>query len=357
MGDWEEQTRNIMAEKADVLQQLVNDCSRQYEVRNTFLEVRATPVEVRPFASVPVAVNLDFDFDCCGKPEEEEEDEEASGSSTTADRVCHGADTEAGSSDRHWFAFESELECNPVHHVSQSFPSSAWPLQPFSPSPWPAHDACTSPSPIVPPRNSSRTGASTSPQLVELLATVEAAALEHLRLEPTGRMNLATLGNRIPQQLSASLKEHGIRFARFVRTLSSVTVHGTTVQITGAAPKEALPARHLRRGEFLEALRARTVSEPLLHEVFAVLQCVHQLLVTSTRQSESPCALGNKLAPQCRTFLNQHRVRLIELLNEFSCVFAPKNSPVSQGSTPHIELADPHAPLTLDIMAPYWPRW
>jgi hypothetical protein len=184
---------------------------------------------------------------------------------------------------------------------------------------------------------------STTTEPMSLAATraaVEEMVLEHLGNEPNGTMTLATLGNRVPRHLLSSLKHHGIRFTKYVRGMKSLHVTETTAALQQCAGqvRPAVPRAHLRRGEFMQIMRMQQATEAQLQEVVQVVECVRELLQRSERDSESPCALGNKLSPRCRSFLSIHRLRLIELLNEFPSVFAQVSTHVS--GTPHVRLSD-----------------
>eukprot|EP00451_Oxyrrhis_marina_P003861 CAMPEP_0204254738 /NCGR_PEP_ID=MMETSP0468-20130131/2744_1 /ASSEMBLY_ACC=CAM_ASM_000383 /TAXON_ID=2969 /ORGANISM="Oxyrrhis marina" /LENGTH=278 /DNA_ID=CAMNT_0051228515 /DNA_START=11 /DNA_END=847 /DNA_ORIENTATION=- len=191
--------------------------------------------------------------------------------------------------------------------------------------------------------------ASHAPEVSALLEELETAVLENLRLEPTGTMSLATMGNRISKVLVKQLRGHGIKFSKYVRSMERVSVQGAEVTLLGEKPivSGELP-RVCRRGEFLHALRSDRLPADELDNVYYILQCVHELLSKSDRDSESPCALGNKLAPRARALLSARRARLIEIVSEFPQFFT--SVVVRAGGAPHIGLVSRSVPLTRQVL-------
>uniref|UniRef100_A0A7S4GMI5 Uncharacterized protein n=1 Tax=Oxyrrhis marina TaxID=2969 RepID=A0A7S4GMI5_OXYMA len=186
----------------------------------------------------------------------------------------------------------------------------------------------------------------------ETFAQVNASVVENLRVEPAGRMTLATLGNRIPKTLAAALRDHGTKFARYIHNVDFVKIKDGVVQLVGMEEDVTQEVEFVcKKGEFLRALRSRRLSESELQEVLAVLESVHAILRNSERKAESPCALGNKLAPRNRAFLTARRARLIELLHMFPWVFA--SIPVAGSGCPHIGVLHAEGPLTMEVLKPF----
>eukprot|EP00451_Oxyrrhis_marina_P039606 CAMPEP_0204389422 /NCGR_PEP_ID=MMETSP0469-20131031/60095_1 /ASSEMBLY_ACC=CAM_ASM_000384 /TAXON_ID=2969 /ORGANISM="Oxyrrhis marina" /LENGTH=357 /DNA_ID=CAMNT_0051383107 /DNA_START=35 /DNA_END=1108 /DNA_ORIENTATION=- len=161
-------------------------------------------------------------------------------------------------------------------------------------------------------------------ELQELRRSVAADVLEHLHAEPGGKMNLATLGNRIAAR--AQLRECGIRFASFLEGLPGIVVEDTgLVRALALAPAKRAPSgmegRRFRRGQFVEALRDRTLGREFVFELHRLLADVQHLLLAAPGYCDAASSLGNQLSPWSRRFLRRFRIRLNELLQVFPLLF------------------------------------
>mmetsp|Transcript_14187 Transcript_14187/g.30681 ORF Transcript_14187/g.30681 Transcript_14187/m.30681 type:complete len:500 (+) Transcript_14187:65-1564(+) len=166
-------------------------------------------------------------------------------------------------------------------------------------------------------------------QWPRFLQEVVTVVVQHLSMAPGCQMNLATLGNRIPAKMSAELKSQGVKFGNFLRTVPEVTfVAPHEVKLAAPAPARvarSANAQRFRRGEFVAALRARTLNPELNRELMAVIEDVRTLLL-QLAQGDAPAAtatnaLGNKLSPASRCFLKRCHLRLNELLKEYPSFF------------------------------------
>jgi len=149
-----------------------------------------------------------------------------------------------------------------------------------------------------------------------LVEKAQRIVVDHLRAELSGSMNLSTLGNRLPKSLIHALKVQGVRVADLVHSVRCVTVtEGLVRLVGGSAP--AAKGRSYSRGEFLRTMRSGELLRSEAEQVISVLDSVFELVSESEDQRQSTFALGNWLAPGCRSFLKTFGVRLLEVLREF----------------------------------------
>eukprot|EP00451_Oxyrrhis_marina_P009590 CAMPEP_0204316576 /NCGR_PEP_ID=MMETSP0469-20131031/5472_1 /ASSEMBLY_ACC=CAM_ASM_000384 /TAXON_ID=2969 /ORGANISM="Oxyrrhis marina" /LENGTH=321 /DNA_ID=CAMNT_0051297369 /DNA_START=44 /DNA_END=1009 /DNA_ORIENTATION=+ len=149
-----------------------------------------------------------------------------------------------------------------------------------------------------------------------LVEKAQRIVIDHLRAELSGSMNLSTLGNRLPKSLIHALKLQGVRVADLVHSVRCVTVTEGLVQLVGGAAPAA-KGRSYSRGEFLRTMRSGELLRSEAEQVITVLNSVYELVSESEDQRQSTFALGNWLAPGCRSFLKTYGVRLLEVLREF----------------------------------------
>mmetsp|Transcript_52348 Transcript_52348/g.119227 ORF Transcript_52348/g.119227 Transcript_52348/m.119227 type:complete len:314 (-) Transcript_52348:440-1381(-) len=145
--------------------------------------------------------------------------------------------------------------------------------------------------------------------------------MDHLVVAEGGSVSLATLGNRISRASLAVFKRYGIRFSDFVRSLPGVEVEAADARLSGVIVPAKLHTRQQRRGEFLQRLRAGTLSLDQVDGVVSVVSVVHSLISESDGKQQSSFTLGNALPPLCRAFLKHQNLRLMEVLGEFPHVF------------------------------------
>mmetsp|Transcript_2730 Transcript_2730/g.6622 ORF Transcript_2730/g.6622 Transcript_2730/m.6622 type:complete len:207 (-) Transcript_2730:606-1226(-) len=159
------------------------------------------------------------------------------------------------------------------------------------------------------------------------LASIQAAQqviLEHLRAEENGTMRLSTIGNRIPKQHVAVLREAGVRISDVARSMPDVSVQGGYARFSGPIEQVVVHPVYCR-GKFIKKLRRGDVEDKEIVEVAAVIRSVYDLVAAAECQELSTFALGNGLAPGCRAFLKGYSCRLWELLREFPTVFDCKS--------------------------------
>jgi hypothetical protein len=180
----------------------------------------------------------------------------------------------------------------------------------------------------------------TAAELEELQMSVAADVLEHLHAEPGGRMNLATLGNRIAAR--AQLRERGIRFASFLEGLPGIVVVPPGV-VWAAAPAPArriatgTEGKRFRRGQFVEAFKDRSLGVEFVPELHRLLADVQRLLIQAPGCCDAASRLGNQLSPWSRRFLRRFRIRLNELLQIFPQFFVLTGE---VQATPHLSLTE-----------------
>mmetsp|Transcript_20513 Transcript_20513/g.52070 ORF Transcript_20513/g.52070 Transcript_20513/m.52070 type:complete len:326 (+) Transcript_20513:38-1015(+) len=157
-------------------------------------------------------------------------------------------------------------------------------------------------------------------ELPVAIKDAEAAILEHLRLESSGSMSLSTIGNRIPKKYITLFKARGVRVSDVVAALQGVVVNNGIAYLEGAEIKAEVVSVYCR-GEYVKKIKRGEVTESEISEITAVLSSVFELVQASEMGQLSTFALGNWLAPTCRSFLKAHSLRLLELLKEFPMIF------------------------------------
>mmetsp|Transcript_53818 Transcript_53818/g.122414 ORF Transcript_53818/g.122414 Transcript_53818/m.122414 type:complete len:323 (+) Transcript_53818:69-1037(+) len=157
-------------------------------------------------------------------------------------------------------------------------------------------------------------------ELPVAIKDAEAAILEHLRLESSGSMSLSTIGNRIPKKYITLFKARGVRVSDVVAALKGVVVNNGIAYVEGAEVKAEVVSVYCR-GEYVKKIKRGEVTESEISEITAVLSSVFELVQASEMRQLSTFALGNWLAPTCRSFLKAHSLRLLELLKEFPMIF------------------------------------
>mmetsp|Transcript_47441 Transcript_47441/g.125579 ORF Transcript_47441/g.125579 Transcript_47441/m.125579 type:complete len:341 (-) Transcript_47441:74-1096(-) len=148
------------------------------------------------------------------------------------------------------------------------------------------------------------------------IVKAEQMIIDHLRAEPCASMNVSTMGNRLPKSLIHALKIDRVRVVDLINSLQGVTVADGVVYLVAPAEQRE-KGRTFRRGEFLQTMRHGLLQRSEARQVLAVVASVADLLSESEDQQQSTFALGNWLAPGCRSFLKMSGVRLLEILREF----------------------------------------
>jgi len=173
------------------------------------------------------------------------------------------------------------------------------------------------------------------------------------RLETELQLVLRSGSGQNPTEIvCVQLRECGIRFASFLEGLQGIVVEDTGLvrALTLAPPRQspsATEGRRFRRGQFVEALRQRTLGREFVFELHRLLADVQHLLLQAPGHCDAASSLGNQLSPWSRRFLRRFRIRLNELLQVFPLLF---NLTGLVEASPHVSLtpAGQSEPITVD---------